>query len=68
LSVGFASGPAAVVVAAGGGIMESGERGAEHRAFALSVPPSGGAFAVDRGPLRLRPEKTGNPVLRPLTG
>ncbi len=50
LGVGFAAGSAAVVVGAGGGVVEGCERGGEHRAFELPVPVSGGVLAMDRGP------------------
>lgn len=50
LGVGFASGSALVVVGAGGGVVQGGERGEEHRVFELPVPASGRVFAVDRGP------------------
>jgi hypothetical protein len=47
-------GPAAVVVAAGGGGVQDGERGEEHGAFELPVPASWWVFAVDRGARLLR--------------
>ncbi|GAA3238479.1 hypothetical protein GCM10020256_58810 [Streptomyces thermocoprophilus] len=58
LGVGFAAGSAAVVVAAGGGIVQGCERGEEHGSFQLPVAASGGVFAVDRraGLLRCRGE------------
>ncbi|GAA3224659.1 hypothetical protein GCM10020256_33640 [Streptomyces thermocoprophilus] len=43
LGVGFAAGSAAVVVAAGGGIVQGCERGEEHGSFQLPVAASGGA-------------------------
>ncbi len=41
LGVGLSSGPAFVVVGAGGGIVQGGERGQQHRAFQLPVAASG---------------------------
>lgn len=52
LCVGLSAGSAAVVVGAGGGVVQGGERGEKHRAFELPVSASGCVLAVDRSPRR----------------
>lgn len=53
LCVGLSPGSAAVVVGAGDGVVQGGERGEEHGSLELPVAASGGVLALDRGSRRL---------------